>query len=100
MRKGRLRERVDLPMQNSRYDTAASGAELPDRQLALREDIRLVGRILGETVRQQEGEAVFATVERIRQASIAFRRDGDVGARRELEATLDSLSHERTIEVV
>jgi len=87
-------------MQNGRYDTPASVAELPDRQLALREDIRLVGRILGETVRQQEGEAVFATVERIRQASIAFRRDGDVGARRELEATLDSLSHERTIEVV
>jgi phosphoenolpyruvate carboxylase len=74
--------------------------EPPDRELALREDIRLMGRILGDTVRQQEGEAVFATVERIRQASIAFRRDGDVAARRELEATLDSLSHERTIEVV
>jgi phosphoenolpyruvate carboxylase len=75
-------------------------AELPDRELALREDIRRVGRILGDTVRQQEGEAVFATVERIRQASIAFRRDGDMAARRELEATLDSLSRERTIEVV
>src|SRR5215475_9212969 len=74
--------------------------EIPDRELALREDIRLVGRILGDTVRQQEGEAVFATVERIRQASIAFRRDGDLAARHELAATLDSLSHERTIEVV
>ncbi len=75
-------------------------AELPDRELALREDIRLVGRVLGDTVRQQQGEAVFATVERIRQASIAFRRDGDVAARHELAATLDSLSRERTIEVV
>ena len=56
--------------------------------------------MLGDTVRQQQGEAVFATVERIRQISIAFRRDGDAAARRELEATLDSLSHDRTIEVV
>jgi phosphoenolpyruvate carboxylase len=74
--------------------------ELPDRDRALREDVRLVGRVLGETIRQQEGEAVFATVERIRQISIAFRREGDAGARRELEAMLDSLSHDRTIEVV
>ena len=74
--------------------------ELPDRDRALREDVRLVGRVLGNTIRQQEGEAVFATVERIRQISIAFRREGDAGARRELEAMLDSLSHDRTIEVV
>ena len=74
--------------------------ELPDRERALRDDIRLVGRVLGDTVRQQQGEAVFATVERIRQISIAFRREGDAAARRELEAMLDSLSHDRTIEVV
>ncbi len=74
--------------------------ELPDRERALRDDVRLVGRVLGETVRQQQGEAVFATVERIRQISIAFRREGDAGARRELEAMLDSLSHDSTIEVV
>ncbi len=74
--------------------------ELPDRERALREDIRLVGRVLGDTVRQQQGEAVFATVERIRQISIAFRREGDAAARRELEDMLDSLSHDRTIEVV
>ena len=48
-------------------------AEIAER--TLREDIRLLGRILGDTVRQQEGEAVFATVERIRQTSIQFRRD-------------------------
>ena len=74
--------------------------EFPDQERALREDIRLVGRVLGDTIRQQEGEAVFATVERIRQLSLAFRRQGEAAARRELEATLDSLSHERTIEVV
>ncbi|MGP0088374.1 MAG: phosphoenolpyruvate carboxylase [Xanthobacteraceae bacterium] len=73
-------------------------AEIAEK--TLREDIRLLGRILGDTVRQQEGEAVFATVERIRQTSIQFRRDEDEAARSELEATLNSLSRERTIEVV
>src|SRR5262249_8123947 len=72
----------------------------PDSDLTLREDIRLLGRILGDTVRQQQGEAVFATVERIRQISIQFRRDDDEAARLELEATLNSLSKERTIEIV
>jgi phosphoenolpyruvate carboxylase len=75
-------------------------ADLPERDLALREDIRLLGRILGDTVRQQQGEATFATVERIRQISIQFRRDDDEAARRELEATLNSLSRDMTIEVV
>src|SRR5215475_13643605 len=74
--------------------------ELPDRERALRDDIRLFGRVLGDAIRQQQGEAAFATVERIRQISIAFRREGHAAARRELEATLDSLSHDRTIEVV
>ena len=57
--------------------------EVADRERALRDDIRLVGRVLGDTIRQQQGEAVFATVERIRQISIAFRREGDAAARRE-----------------
>src|SRR5215217_4203609 len=74
--------------------------DFPDREHALREDIRLVGRVLGDTVRQQQGEAVFATVERVRQISIAFRRDGDDSARREMESTLDSLSRASTIDVV
>ena len=43
-----------------------------DKDLPLREDIRLLGRILGDTVREQRGAVVFDTVERIRQASIAF----------------------------
>jgi hypothetical protein len=30
--------------------------ETPDKDLPLRDDIRLLGRILGDTVRSQEGE--------------------------------------------
>jgi phosphoenolpyruvate carboxylase len=70
----------------------------PDRPL--HDDIRLLGRLLGDTIRAQEGEAAFDLVEHVRQSSIAFRRDEDAGARRELEQTLDGLSREQTMVVV
>jgi len=66
----------------------------------LREDIRLLGRILGDTVRDQEGPEVFDLVERIRQTSIRFHRDDDKLARRELETTLDSMSTGDTVRIV
>ena len=71
-----------------------------DKESPLREDIRLLGRILGDTLREQEGEAVFDLIERIRQNAIRFRRDRDPGARRELETTLNRLDPVRTIAVV
>jgi phosphoenolpyruvate carboxylase len=66
----------------------------------LREDIRLLGRILGDTVRDQEGADVFDLVERIRQTSIRFHRDDDKPARRELEIILDSMSTSQTVRIV
>ena len=71
-----------------------------DKDLPLRDDIRLLGRLLGDTVREQEGEEVFELVEQIRQASIRFHRHNEAGARRELEATLDSLSADQTLAIV
>ena len=66
----------------------------------LRDDIRLLGRILGDTVREQEGEAVFDIVERIRQKSIRFHRDNDEAARHALEAILNDLSPGQTVQIV
>ena len=40
----------------------------------MREDIRLLGAILGETVREQNGEDVFDLVERARVESFRVRR--------------------------
>ncbi|PKO59722.1 MAG: phosphoenolpyruvate carboxylase, partial [Betaproteobacteria bacterium HGW-Betaproteobacteria-19] len=71
-----------------------------DKDAPLREDIRLLGRLLGDTVRDQQGESSFDLVERIRQTSVRFRRDDDLAARRELESILDALSREQTIQVV
>lgn len=72
----------------------------PDKDLPLREDIRLLGRILGDTLREQEGEEVFDLIERIRQNAIGFRRDRDPAAKRELERLLNKLDPVRTITVV
>jgi len=66
----------------------------------LRTDIRLLGRILGDTVRDQEGADVFDLVELIRQTSIRFHRDEDKLARRELETMLDSMSISETVRIV
>ena len=40
----------------------------------MREDIRLLGTILGDTVREQNGDEVFDLVERARIASFRVRR--------------------------
>jgi Phosphoenolpyruvate carboxylase len=68
-----------------------------DEDLPLREDIRLLGRFLGETLREQEGEAAFNRIEHIRPAAVRFRRNGDLQARDQLEATLRSLSQDVTV---
>src|SRR6516225_841857 len=74
--------------------------EAEDKDLPLRDDIRLLGRILGDTVREQSGEAVFDTVEHIRQNSVRFRRDEDITARRDLEATLNSLPPTEALQII
>jgi phosphoenolpyruvate carboxylase len=71
-----------------------------DKDVPLREDIRLLGRILGDTIREQSGQAVFDIVEQIRQNSVRFRREEDGAARRELEATLNSLPPSEALQII
>src|SRR6476661_5123167 len=75
-------------------------AQALEADARLRDDIRLLGRILGDTVRDQEGADVFDLVERIRQTSIRFHRDEDRLARRELESILDGMSISDTVRIV
>jgi phosphoenolpyruvate carboxylase len=71
-----------------------------DKDLPLKEDIRLLGRLLGDTLREQEGEEAFSFVERIRQTAIRFRREGDQQARAELEAELSTLTPADTVALI
>lgn len=74
--------------------------DVQDVDWPLHEDIRLLGRLLGDTVRDQEGAATFDLIEQVRTRSIAFRRDDDQTARRELERILDGLTSDQTLSVV
>ena len=71
-----------------------------DKDLPLKGDTRLLGRLLGDTVREQEGEETFQLIERIRQSAVRFRRGLDLEAGEDLRATLKGLSAWKAILVV
>lgn len=71
-----------------------------DNERPLVEDIRLLGRILGDVIREQEGVAAFELIEQIRKLSVAFRRDADQEADRTLKKLLKGLSGEQTVSVI
>ncbi|HET7832270.1 MAG TPA: phosphoenolpyruvate carboxylase, partial [Gallionella sp.] len=78
----------------------AAPADISSKDLPLREDMRLLGRIFGDTLRDQEGEASFQLVENVRRAAVRFRKTQDERDRVQLEQTLDALSPSETLVVV
>jgi phosphoenolpyruvate carboxylase len=83
-----------------RAQAPLSAPETPDKDQPLMEDIRLLGRILGDVIREQDGAAAFDLVEQIRQLSVAFRRHDDQGADRALKTLLKRLSGDQTVSVI
>ncbi|MDP1610755.1 MAG: phosphoenolpyruvate carboxylase [Sulfuritalea sp.] len=71
-----------------------------DKDQPLRDDIRMLGRLLGDTVREQEGVAIFERVEQIRQLALRFHRDDDLAAREEMAALLHRLPRDGTSQVI
>ncbi len=79
------------------------GAPMADaaaKNKPLVEDIRLLGRILGDVIREQEGTAAFDLIERIRQLSVAYRLKADASAGRVLDRLLKNLSADQTVTVI
>jgi phosphoenolpyruvate carboxylase len=74
--------------------------EPTEKDAPLRYDIRLLGRILGDTVRAQEGEEVFELVEHIRRTGVQFHRDADEAARQELRSIMSSLPTGRALSII
>ena len=66
----------------------------------LLDDIRLLGRILGDVIREQEGVDAFELIEQIRTLSVAFRRDADTAADKTLKKLLKGLSNDQTVSVI
>ena len=71
-----------------------------DKDAPLKEDIRLLGRLLGDVLREQEGEAVYEVVETIRQTAVRFRRESDPQAGADLNRLLKKLTRDQTNSVV
>jgi phosphoenolpyruvate carboxylase len=74
-------------------DAAAKNRPLVD-------DIRLLGRILGDVIREQEGHEAFELIERVRQLSVAYRLKRDASAGRVLDRLLKNLSGDQTVSVI
>jgi phosphoenolpyruvate carboxylase len=78
--------------------SATSDAAQKNKPLV--DDIRLLGRILGDVIREQEGKAAFELVERVRQLSVAYRLKSDAQAGRALDRLLKNLSGDQTVSVI
>jgi len=77
---------------------ARGDAALKNRPLV--DDIRLLGRILGDVIREREGRAAFELVERVRQLSVAYRLKRDTRAGHGLDRLLKNLSSDQTVSVI
>jgi phosphoenolpyruvate carboxylase len=85
----------------ARNSVAASVKQLAtEKNQPLMDDIRLLGRILGEVIREQEGREIYELVERIRQLSVAFRHKHDAQAGKSFDKLLKSLSGEQAVSVI
>jgi phosphoenolpyruvate carboxylase len=70
---------------------------------SLREETRYLGRVLGQVLREQTGIEGYERIERIRQEAVGFRRAENAEAqavRARLEAQLNALSRDQTLDVV
>ncbi|HKJ73800.1 MAG TPA: phosphoenolpyruvate carboxylase [Alphaproteobacteria bacterium] len=85
---------------NAENDAPSDQGNLTEKDRPLREDIRLLGRLLGDTIRDQEGQHIFDLVETIRRHSVQFHRGDDHEARQELEGILQTLSPEQAVEII
>ena len=74
-------------------------APADDRDPLIR-DIRLLGRILGEVIREQEGRDAYELIERVRQLSVAGRLKADKAAGLALGRLLKGLTIDQTVSVI
>ncbi|MCC6930442.1 MAG: phosphoenolpyruvate carboxylase [Gemmatimonadaceae bacterium] len=78
-------------------ERAALAAE---KNRPLMEDIRLLGRILGDVIREQDGTEAYELVERVRQLSVAYRLKSDAAAGASLDSILRNLTNDETVSVI
>jgi phosphoenolpyruvate carboxylase len=63
----------------------------------LREEVRLLGGLLGEVIRDEGGQDLYDRIEAVRQASVAYHRDAGSQDASRLEALLAELSLDQAV---
>ena len=63
----------------------------------LRDEVRLLGALLGEVIRNEGGQDLYDRIEAVRQASVAYHRDPGSDGASELERLLGELSLDQAI---
>ncbi|GKS99954.1 phosphoenolpyruvate carboxylase [Acidovorax sp. SUPP3434] len=91
---------MNAPPRKTDAAPAPAAPRRTDKDLPLIQDIRLLGRILGDVIREQEGVAAYDLVEQVRKLSVAFRRDADQEADKALKKLLKGLSGDQTVSVI
>ncbi|MDX7949662.1 phosphoenolpyruvate carboxylase [Lichenihabitans sp. Uapishka_5] len=79
---------------------SAPAPGLDSKTQPLIDDIRLLGTMLGDIIREQEGAAAFDLVESIRRLSVAHQRNSDEAAGHALELLLRGLTPSQAVSVV
>ena len=84
-------------------ESSVSDAQTSDQSRidqTLVDDIRLLGRLLGDAVREHEGAEAFERVETIRRLSVAASRNNDLDADLKLDELLRSLTAKEAVSVI
>jgi len=87
-------------MIQSSVPAAQSGEDLMLRIKPLRDDVRMLGYILGDTIKRIEGEKIFACVEELRALSKSLHREKDETARAKITELLNKLDLQSATKVI
>lgn len=87
-------------MAKQQHENSHSPYYLDSSHDAMRADIRMLGYMLGDVIRDREGEEVFSLIENIRQTAVRLRKNPQLYASDTLNNLLKDLSRDQAISVV
>lgn len=82
--------KIDIDMRETEHSLAKN----------LHENIRYLGKVLGEAILNKEGQETFDTIEKIRKTAVKFRRQNDIESAELLATMLKKLSPEQAVPVI
>ncbi len=71
-----------------------------DKGRLLKDNVRFLGRILGETIKKLDGDDLYNTIESTRKNAVLFEKSGNLLAKTELSRVLNDLNIETTINLI